>query len=145
MRMELRLLRHSLMSACLASSAALPVACRGPKAVEVNSAVVHGPVLAAGPDCSGPHHWAASMAFVHLKNAGLIADGGLDTAKTTAVRIASEPLESGRYRQVHRVSFTMTTGETIQAITVNDAIDDECSGSGVHVYVIGRELGDTAR
>ncbi|HKW12068.1 MAG TPA: hypothetical protein VJO33_16900 [Gemmatimonadaceae bacterium] len=85
------------------------------------------------------------MAFVHLKNAGLTDNGRLDFSKTTAVRIASEPLGGDRYRQVHRVVFTERTGATIQAITVNDAVGDECSGSGVHVYVVARELGDSLR
>lgn len=100
---------------------------------------------AAGPDCSGVERWAATMAFVNLKNAGLTDNDRIDLSKSTAVRLASQKVDSDRYRQVHRVTFVEKSGQRLEAIIVNDATNDECSGSRVHVYVISRELGDSVR
>jgi hypothetical protein len=85
------------------------------------------------------------MALTHLKNAGLVDNDRIDFAKTRSVQLASEKVNRDRYIQVHRVTFTGKDGRKLTAITVNDATAEECSGSGVHVYVVARELGDTLR
>jgi hypothetical protein len=96
---------------------------------------------AGSPDCGGPNSWAANMAFVHLKNDGLIQNETTDFAKTTAVRVASEKIGKDLYRQVHKVTFFDKSGHKIEVITVNDASNVECSMSGVEVFVISRDLG----
>jgi hypothetical protein len=48
--------------------------------------------FAASPDCAGVERWATSMAFVHLKNAGLTDNERLDFTKTKTVRLASVDL-----------------------------------------------------
>ncbi len=83
------------------------------------------------------------MTFVNLKNAGLIDNERVDPSKTTVVRLASQQVDSDLYRQVHRVTFVEKSGQRLEAIAVNDATNAECSGSGVRVYVVSRELGDT--
>jgi len=94
------------------------------------------------PDCSGPERWPASMAFVHLKNAGLTDNSKLDFTKTQSSRINSEPLAKGKFRQVHLVTFHQKDGQTIEVITVNDVSFDECSESGVDVFVVSKRLGE---
>ena len=93
------------------------------------------------PDCSGVERWAASMAYVHLKNDGLISPDTVDFEKTTSVRIASQQIGKNLFHQVHLVTFTRKSGETIQVITVNDASSEECSMSGVEVFVVSKRLG----
>jgi hypothetical protein len=95
----------------------------------------------SAPDCAGVERWPTTMAFTHLANAGITDNDRLDLAKTKATLLASEPLEDGMFRQVHLVTFTEKAGNGIQVITVNDASRDECSMSGVDVYVISRHLG----
>jgi hypothetical protein len=97
--------------------------------------------IAGNPNCSGTDNWATDMAFVHLKNAGLIHNEVTDFTKTRTVRIASEMIGKDLYRQVHDITFTEKSGNTIEVITVNDASHQECSMSGVQVYVISRKLG----
>ena len=94
------------------------------------------PSLAASPKCDGPDNWAAGMANATLKNAGVIVSDQVDFSKTKVKRLASEPIGKGLYRQVHRVTFTKYSGELIEAITVNTASHDECSESGVEVFLI---------
>jgi hypothetical protein len=73
-----------------------------------------------GPDCSGG--WPTDMTFVHLKNAGLVDNGSIiDRSKIRTVRIASEKIGKGLWRQVYHVTFMKTSGETIEAIAVHDA------------------------
>lgn len=96
---------------------------------------------AAHPDCAGVDRWATTMAFVHIKNAGLTDNDKLDFSKTRTVRLASEQIGKNLYHQVHHVVFTEKTGNTIEAITSNDASREECSMSGVEVYVVSRRLG----
>jgi hypothetical protein len=44
--------------------------------------LVTAPVFAKDPDCSGVNNWATSMAFAHLKNAGLTDNDKVDFTKT---------------------------------------------------------------
>lgn len=96
--------------------------------------------LAKDPDCTGTEQWPTSMAFVHLKNAGLTDNYKLDFTKTKTSRLASEKIDENLYRQIHHIIFTEKSGNTIEVITVNDASHDECSMSGVDVYVISKQL-----
>jgi hypothetical protein len=98
--------------------------------------------LAKDPDCTHRDAWPSGMAFTHLKNAGLIDSDLLDVSKTTMVRLASEKIGKNLYRQVHRVRFFKKSGESITAITVNEASTQECSMSNVDVYLVSKQLGD---
>jgi len=80
------------------------------------------------------------MAFVHLKNAGLTNNERLDFDQTKTTRIASERIRPGVFRQVHRVIFTEHSGKRIGVITVNDVSMEECSESGVEVFVVARHI-----
>src|SRR5947208_13952079 len=77
--------------------------------------------LAADPDCAGVERWPTSMAFVHLKNAGITTNDKVDFTKTKTVRLASERIGKDLYRQVHRITFTEGSGSIIEVITVSDA------------------------
>ena len=98
--------------------------------------------LAEAPDCSGPEGWPTAMAFVHLKNAGITNNEELDFDKVKTIRLASEKIGKDLYRQIHLVTFTKKSGETIQVITNNDASNEECSMSGVEVYLVSKHLGE---
>jgi hypothetical protein len=98
-------------------------------------------LFAGSPECDDPNNWAPSMAFVHLKNAGLIYNDTTDFTKTKVVRLASEKIGKDLYRQVHLVIFTEKSGNKIEVITVNDASHEECSMSGVEVFVVSKQLG----
>jgi len=97
---------------------------------------------AQAPNCSGVEQWATKMAFVHLKNSGITNNETLVFSKTKTVLIASEKIGDDLYRQVHSITFTEKYGKSIKVITVNDASSEECSMSGVKVYLVSRELGD---
>ncbi len=93
------------------------------------------------PDCSGANSWASSMAFVHLKNAGLLQNETTDFAKTKITRLASEKIGKDLYRQVHEITFFGKSMDKISVVAVNDASNEECSMSGVEVFVISQQLG----
>jgi len=82
------------------------------------------------------------MAFGALKNAGITNNDKVDFTKTKTVKLASEKIGKDLYRQVHLVTFAEKSGQTIEAITRNDASSEECSMSGVEVYVVSRRLGE---
>jgi len=96
-----------------------------------------------GPDCSGS--WPTNMTFVHLKNAGLADNSSIDFSKTKTARRASEKVSKGLWRQVYHVTFIKKSGETIEAIAVHDASLDECSMSGVEVFVVSSHLNPDRR
>jgi hypothetical protein len=98
--------------------------------------------LAEDPDCSGTERWPTKMAFVHLKNAGITDNEKLDFTKTKTVRLASERIGNDLFRQIHHVTFTEKTGNTIEVIAVNNASSEECSMSGVDVFVISKHVGE---
>ena len=109
----------------------------------VSILVLSFPVFAKSPDCTGPERWPSSMAFVYLKNAEIIDSDTLDFDKTRTVRLASEKIGKDLYRQVHLITFVKKSGEIVKTITLNDASHEECSVSGVDVYVVSKYLGDT--
>jgi hypothetical protein len=81
------------------------------------------------------------MAFTHLRNAGITNNDRLDFTKTKTTRLASERVGKDLYRQVHLVVFTEKSGNVIEVITKNDASSEECSMTGVEVFVVSRRLG----
>jgi len=99
-----------------------------------------GKVPSGCPDCAGIGGWATSMAYVHLKNEGLVGSETLNFNMTTTTRIACEKIGKDLYKQVHLVTFTKLNGDEINVMTVNDASNEECSMSDVDVYVISKIL-----
>ena len=98
--------------------------------------------LAKEPDCYGPERWAASMAFVTLKNQGITDNDKVDFSKTQAVKLASEKIGKNKdlYRQVQTVKFTEKSGNVIEVITISDATQSECSMGSVEVYVVSKHV-----
>lgn len=96
---------------------------------------------ASHPKCDGPENWAASMAFTHLKNAGMLDNETVDFASTKVGRIASEKLSDGLFVQVHQVVFSKLDGSAVTVITKNKASNSECSEGPVTVYVVNKVLG----
>ena len=82
------------------------------------------------------------MAIGYLKDAGITNNDELNIEKTKTVRLASDKIGKDLYRQIHLVTFTKKSGETIQVITSNDASNEECSMSGVEVYLVSKRLGE---
>jgi len=92
----------------------------------------------SGPECSGG--WPTNMTFGHLKNAGLVDNASVDFSKTKTVRLASEKIGKDLWHQVYHVTFTKTSGEMIESIAIHDASTEECSMTGVEVFVISKHL-----
>jgi hypothetical protein len=95
---------------------------------------------AASPKCDGVGNYAASMAFVLMKNAGLLTNEGVDFTATSVALIASEKIGKDLYRQVHLVTYRLKSGTSVSAIAVNDASHSECSETGVKLYVVNTTL-----
>jgi len=94
------------------------------------------------PNCTGVDRWPTNMAFVHLKNAGITDNERIDFTKTKTIRLASEKIGENLYRQIHHITFIEKSGKTIEVITSNEASNEECSMSGVDVFVISQHLGN---
>ena len=92
------------------------------------------------PDCAGADRWPTGMAVVLLRNAGLLPFDGRKSIRTHTTRIASEPLDGGIFRQVHRVVVTTADNEKHDAIVVNEVSAEECSISPVELFLIDRHL-----
>ena len=91
-----------------------------------------------GPDCSAG--WPTNMAQASLKNAGLLNNQEIDFTKTKTTRVASEKVGKDLWHQVYFVTFFKRSGDKIQAVVVHDASIEECSMTGVKVYVVSRLL-----
>jgi hypothetical protein len=94
--------------------------------------------LSSGPDCSGG--WPTNMTFALLKNAGITDNGKIDFSKTKTVRLASETIGRDLWHQVYDVTYTEDSGRTIEAIAVHDASREECSMTGVDLFVVSQHL-----
>ena len=95
------------------------------------------PILsfAKGPDC---HSWPMNMSEVWLQNAGIVAIEKLNESKTKITLLASEKKAKGLYTQIYHFIFYDTTGNTYEIITNSDASYEECSMSGVDIYLISK-------
>ncbi|KAF1715484.1 hypothetical protein CSC74_12980 [Pseudoxanthomonas yeongjuensis] len=91
--------------------------------------------------CSTPDSWAPTMAFVHLKNAGLTDNPAVDFNKTHVELLAQQKIGKDLYRQIHRVTFRLKASGMIEVITHSNASSEECSMSSVQVFVVSKQLG----
>jgi hypothetical protein len=91
-------------------------------------------------ECARPEKWAAGMAQAKLKNAGLLVNEEIDFSKTSVALLASEKKAKGLYHQIQKIVFVKKNGEKISVITENDASKEECSMSGVTMYLVSKEL-----
>jgi hypothetical protein len=97
---------------------------------------------ATAPDCTDKDGWPVGMAFGALKNAGRLDNNSTDFSKITIKRLASEKIGKDLYGQVHWIRFVQKSGPPVEVVTVSDASHEECSESGVDVYVVGQYLPD---
>ena len=97
------------------------------------------PILsfAKGPDC---HSWPMKMSETWLQNAGIVAIENLNEPKTKITLLASEKKAKGLYTQIYHFIFYDAIGNSYEIITNNDASYEECSMSGVDVYLIPRSV-----
>ena len=97
------------------------------------------PILsfAKGPDC---HSWPMNMSRTWLQNAGIVDIKNLDESKTKITLLASEKKAKGLYTQIYHFIFYDSIGNSYETITNNDASYEECSMSGVDVYLIPRSV-----
>lgn len=98
--------------------------------------------MAKSPPCAS---WPTNMALVVLKNSGITDPTKLDESKTEAVQIASEPIGKGIYKQVYDITFHEKSGRTIEVVTSGKASWEECSISGVDVYIVFRKFNSNGR
>ena len=97
------------------------------------------PILsfAKGPDCDS---WPMNISEGWLKNAGIVDIKDLDESKTKITLLASEKKAKGLYTQIYHFIFYDSIGNSYETITNNDASYEECSMSGVDVYLIPRSV-----
>ena len=97
------------------------------------------PILsfAKGPDC---YSWPMNISEGWLKNAGIVDIINLDESKTKITLLASEKKAKGLYTQIYHFIFYDSIGNTYEIITNSDASYEECSMSGVDVYLIPRSV-----
>ena len=95
------------------------------------------PILsfAKGPDC---YSWPMNISEGWLKNAGIVDIINLDESKTKITLLASEKKAKGLYTQIYHFIFYDSIGNTYEIITNSDASYEECSMSGVDVYLISK-------
>lgn len=98
---------------------------------------------ATTPDlqCSDTNDWAASVALVHLRKAGLVEDANIDFDKTDVQLLAQQQIGDDLYKQIHTVTYTLKTGATVQVVTHSNATRESCAGSSVQTFVVERVLG----
>lgn len=130
-------MKSLLISACLAL---LPISVMGLSAAPRKTTQNQHPTspLSAGPDCSGG--WPTNMTLSLLQNAGITASRKIDFSKTTTTRIASQRIGRDLFHQVYDVVYTEQSGRKIEAIAVHDASNEECSMTGVELYVVSQHL-----
>lgn len=95
---------------------------------------------AADPDCAGPDQFPTASALVKLANAGLVDRAAINPSMTRVVRLTSARIADNRFRQIHEVTFVERSGRETRVLIDNVVSPDECSETGVQVFVISRVL-----
>jgi hypothetical protein len=93
-----------------------------------------------GPDCSGPEHYPASVAFGAMKNERLLTNYNVLWKQVRSRTIASQQIGKNLWRQVFKVTYPLTTGRSVQAVVVEEVSTDECSMSEPQIYLISKAL-----
>lgn len=88
------------------------------------------------PDCSGG--WPTAMTYACFKNNNFVTPEEIDFSKTKTMRLISESKSNGKYRQAYFVRFVKKNGEHLDSIAIHDSSDQECSESGVQVFLINK-------
>ena len=99
------------------------------------------PVLADGALCTGIHDWPAVSSLAQLEEAKIADPAAVDLAKSAVIRVVSERLRNGYFRQVHRIRFARLSGPVLEVLTVSNASATECGKSSVATYVVSERLG----
>lgn len=86
------------------------------------------------PGCDGAGQWPANMAFVKLKNAGIVDNSKVVFSRTVVERLASISITNTVYSQVHSVTFFLRSGQSVRVFTVSESTAEECSMGDVAVY-----------
>jgi len=87
--------------------------------------------------CSEVGKWADIITQVKLKNNGILGEDTIDKDKISISLIAEEKVDDFLYKQVHFITYyTKNEEKKIEVISVNMASKEECSMSGVDVYII---------
>jgi hypothetical protein len=95
--------------------------------------------------CSSIHSFATSTAYVVLKNSGAVSPKNIDYDKTKTVLLSTQKISDDLYKEIHHITFFKKDGETIEVITVNDTSSEECSMSGVDIYLIDKKISNDYR
>lgn len=88
--------------------------------------------------------WPTDIGEARLKEMRLLDPAQVDERRISAMPLAIQKIGPDLYRQVYHIVFPFKKpdidGRTlVEIVTVNNASSDECSMSGVEVYVIGRK------
>ena len=92
--------------------------------------------------CSSIHAFATSTAYVVLKNQNLVGPENIEYDKTKTVLLSSQKIGDDLYKEIHHITFFRKDGKTVEVITLNDTSSEECSMSGVDVYLIDKKISD---
>jgi hypothetical protein len=104
------------------------------------TALGSAPTSAAHPDCTALDAWQTMSAYSALKAEGELDPAEVNWSRSKTVRLASEPVSAGRYRQIHLTRFVSKSGRTVTVITNSLASHDECSESFLEVFVASKRL-----
>ncbi|WP_143555244.1 hypothetical protein, partial [Snodgrassella alvi] len=87
------------------------------------------------PDCDS---WPMQMSTTWLQKTGIVSIEDLDKSKIQSTLLASEKKAKGLYTQIYHFIFYDKKGNIYETITKNDASFEECSETGVDVYLISK-------
>lgn len=97
------------------------------------------------PYCSSINSFATSTAYVVLKNLNIVSPKNIDYDKTKTVLLSSQKIGDDLDKEIHHITFYKKNGKKVEVITVNDTSSEECSMSGVDVYLINKKISDDYR
>lgn len=92
--------------------------------------------------CSSINSFAASTAYVVLKNLNIVTPKNINYEKTKTVLLSSQKIGDDLDKEIHHITFYKKNGKKVEVITVNDTSSEECSMSGVDVYLIDKKISD---
>jgi hypothetical protein len=95
--------------------------------------------------CSSINSFATSTAYVVLKNLNIVSPKNIDYEKTKTILLSSQKIGEDLDKEIHHITFYKKNGKKVEVITVNDTSSEECSMSGVDVYLIDKKISNDYR
>lgn len=93
-------------------------------------------------DCTHLGNWAESISYNALIDKNIMNSDEMDYNKTKTILLAKEKIGKDLNKNVFLIKFVLKDKKIIEVIAISNSSSEECSISGVDVFLIKSKISD---